>query len=464
MVPRRGTDDDRTMNTTPPGPPLPPPLFGAPPPPPPAPPRAPHRPPWRLVRREHGRILGGVATGMAKSFGIDLTLVRVIWIVAAIGGIGIPAYIICWVAFPSDEQPAPITQIPHQTPGYIVGLVLLGVGLMIVFGQVLSLSPLHHGLTVAWAAVLIGGGLAVLLLRHPDDEPPDDPYTRDKYANPEPVVTNEAPSAAATETTTETGVPEPGADSEPTATTATAVPTTTAWSQQGPWGAPPPPWPHRPRRPRRPRARPFLTPLTLSVLLIGGGVVWLLDNNGTAHFTAAEILAGGLGIVGLALVLSAWFGRTRGLIPLGILLLLVTLPAATIDVPITGGTGNRNYQPVTRSEIQSKYELGIGRLEVDLTHAPLTRRTTRIRARLGIGEMAIDVPSTVRVVAHAHAGAGSINLFGLGDDGGWPSEKTRTAPGSQTGVLYLDLRVGAGHVEVRRFDPSGAETNIPGGN
>ena len=79
------------------------------------------------------------------------------------------------------------------------------------------------------------------------------------------------------------------------------------------------------------------------MLLIGGGVVWLLDNNGTTHFTVAGILAGGLCVVGLALVLSTWFGRARGLIPLGILLLLVSVPAATIDVPITGGTGKRDY-------------------------------------------------------------------------------------------------------------------------
>jgi hypothetical protein len=246
---------------------------------------------------------------------------------------------------------------------------------------------------------------------------------------------------------------------------ATATQTTTAWTQHAPWPTPPaPPWPRAPRPPRRRRPRSFLTPLTLSVLLIGGGVVWLLDNNGTTHFTVAGVLAGGLCVVGLALVLSTWFGRARGLIPLGILLLLVSVPAAAIDVPITGGTGNREYAPVARSELQSKYEYGIGRLEIDLTKAPLAGHTSHIRAQLGIGALIIDVPSAVKVVVHAHAGTGSITLFGGTDNGGWPAEQTRTAPGTRPGLLDLDLRVGAGHVEVRRFDPSGGELFLPGGN
>ena len=54
-------------------------------------------------------------------------------------------------------------------------------------------------------------------------------------------------------------------------------------------------------------------------------------------------------------------------------------------------------------------------------------------------------------------------MFGRTDNGGWPAEQSRTAPGTASGVLYLDLRVGAGHVEVRRFDPTG-QIILPGSN
>ena len=128
-------------------------------------------------------MIAGVATGMADAFHIDVVVMRVIWVVAAIatGGIGVAAYAICWLAFPSDENPAPLTEIRlrrdhRHNAGFIAGLALLALGLVIVFSE--ATPPLRHGGSIAWATVLIGGGLAVLFLRHPDrdnDEPEPTP-------------------------------------------------------------------------------------------------------------------------------------------------------------------------------------------------------------------------------------------------------------------------------------------------
>src|SRR3954471_10678230 len=109
MVRPLGEADDRSMNTPPgtesggatySG-------YG----PPPQPPRPPRRAPWRFVRREDGKLLAGVTTGVADAFGIDVMVVRVIWVIVTLfsGGLGIVAYGICWAAFPSDQHPAPIT-------------------------------------------------------------------------------------------------------------------------------------------------------------------------------------------------------------------------------------------------------------------------------------------------------------------------------------------------------------------
>jgi phage shock protein PspC (stress-responsive transcriptional regulator) len=444
-------------------------------------------------------MLAGVATGMADAFHIDVVVVRVIWVVLAVAsfGVGVAAYAICWLAFPSDQHPAPLGDLWHdherfraRNAGFVFGLAMLGLGLVIVFGQLFR--PYRHGGSIVWATILIGGGLAVLLLRHPDDDqpdhlpPPPTSWTAGPAAwapapaaapAPEPGSTTgsetvpgaasgtgepQAPGAAADGADSATDHP-PAAAWEPPTTPTSAVPPMppippSAWTQSAPWPVAPVPRVHR----RRPRS--FLTPLTCSLLLIGGGIVTLLDDNGTTHLTAAEILAGALTLVGIALVLSTWFGRARGLVPIGIMLLLITLPAATIDVPLTGGTGNHEYRPLSRSEIRSKYEMGIGRLNVDLSDVQLAHRTTRVKARLGIGEMIVDVPSTVRVVVHAHAGAGSVRLFG-GNEGGWPESQTRVAPGTGAGELDLDLRVGAGDIQVRRFDALGAETLLnPGAN
>lgn len=65
----------------------------------------------------------------------------------------------------------------------------------------------------------------------------------------------------------------------------------------------------------------------------------------------------------------------------------------------------------------------------------------------------------VRVEVHAHAGAGSMMLFGR-ESGGWPENDERAVDGTGTGVLQRNLRVGAGQVEVRRFEPGGIETIV----
>ena len=430
----------------------------------------PPRAPWRFVRRERGRMIAGVATGMADAFHVDVVVMRVIWVVVTLAsfGLGVAAYAICWLAFPSDQHPAPLGDgwrghrgSRLKNAGYVVGLALLALGLIIAFGQIFR--PFRHGGGVVWATLLIGIGLAVLFLRQPDDHgpvtppgpwsavpgAPTAPPTGEHPGGPGP-----APSAPPEGPGSAPAWPPPPPMLAPPGLTPPTPPS--AWTQSAPWPVAPTP------RVRPPRPRSFLTPLTCSLLLIGAGIATLLDNNGSAHLTAAEILAGGVTIVGVALLVSTWFGRARGLLPIGILLLVATLPAAVIDVPLTGGTGSHEYRPISLAGIRPKYEMGIGRLALDFTAAPLAGRTTHVHAQIGIGELVVDVPSTVRVVVDAHAGAGSLQLFG-DNQGGWRDRQTRTAAGTGAGELDLDLRVGAGDVVVRRFEPNGAETLLPGG-
>ncbi len=193
----------------------------------------------------------------------------------------------------------------------------------------------------------------------------------------------------------------------------------------------------------------------MSILLIGAGAAALLDSIDAVHITLAAILASGLIVVGAALVLSAWFGRARGLIPIGVILLLATIPASVIDVPISGGIGARNYHPVTRDDLRSNYDLGIGHMTIDLQDVPLSGDVTTIHGSLGIGELDVDVPANVRVDVRAHAGAGATELFGHLDDG-WTQDTHRIAGVRQPGVVRLVLRVGAGSIKVRRWAANGA--------
>ncbi len=45
--------------------------------------------------------IAGVCGGLAEYLGIDATLVRVVWLLLVLcAGVGLLAYIICWILFP----------------------------------------------------------------------------------------------------------------------------------------------------------------------------------------------------------------------------------------------------------------------------------------------------------------------------------------------------------------------------
>jgi phage shock protein PspC (stress-responsive transcriptional regulator) len=71
----------------------------------------------RLVRSTTDRKVAGVAGGIAEYFGLDATLVRVIWLLVIIlpVGMGVIPYIILWVALPEEgEIPGSAVEIADE--------------------------------------------------------------------------------------------------------------------------------------------------------------------------------------------------------------------------------------------------------------------------------------------------------------------------------------------------------------
>lgn len=55
----------------------------------------------KLTRDTKNKMLGGVCSGIGSYFGVDPTIVRVVWVLLALGaGFGVVAYIICWLIIP----------------------------------------------------------------------------------------------------------------------------------------------------------------------------------------------------------------------------------------------------------------------------------------------------------------------------------------------------------------------------
>ncbi len=59
----------------------------------------------KMFRDSEKKVIGGVASGVATFFGIDLTLVRILFVVfTIIGGLGFLVYIILWIALPEAKS------------------------------------------------------------------------------------------------------------------------------------------------------------------------------------------------------------------------------------------------------------------------------------------------------------------------------------------------------------------------
>ena len=61
----------------------------------------------RLVRPMHKKTIAGVCAGFADYLEVDVTLMRIIWLCAALfTGVGFIAYVICWIVMPKEWGPA----------------------------------------------------------------------------------------------------------------------------------------------------------------------------------------------------------------------------------------------------------------------------------------------------------------------------------------------------------------------
>ncbi|MEE9235800.1 MAG: PspC domain-containing protein [Candidatus Acidoferrales bacterium] len=78
---------------------------------PPAPPRRP------LRRSRKNKAIAGVCAGFAEYLDLDISLVRVVWLLVAVlgGGAGLIAYLICWIVIPLEEEQS-ASPVPASPP------------------------------------------------------------------------------------------------------------------------------------------------------------------------------------------------------------------------------------------------------------------------------------------------------------------------------------------------------------
>lgn len=364
--------------------------------------------PRRLTRSTTDRMLGGVCGGLAEFTGIDPVVFRVVFAVATImGGAGLIAYIIAWLVIPPGPDGTSYAESllhDHRVPR--VGLIGIGIVALVIVASLDDWGPGRH-----WG----GGGFGLLVLLAIGVWL----WTRnDRPAAPRPP----APPAP----------PRPLVGGEDASTDVTAP-------------VPPVPAPI----PLRRRERSALPRVTVSALLITAGILAAVDASDAAGVHADTALAICLLVVGAGLLVGATFGRARGLIGLGVLLTVATAVASVADVPLSGGAGDRRWDPVTGRGLERRYELGVGEAVLDLRDLDLRGGSRKVQVSVGIGHLLVELPPDADVHIDAHAGFGNVVLPGI-DDAGVDVDRTAALEGPGDDRLELDLKVGMGQVEVTR--------------
>ena len=91
----------------------------------------------KLYRSRVDRMIGGVCGGIAEYFSIDVTVVRILWVLAAFfNGMGILIYLIFLVLMPENPEQKAVPKEERarsQNTGLIIGIVLVVFGLSLIF-------------------------------------------------------------------------------------------------------------------------------------------------------------------------------------------------------------------------------------------------------------------------------------------------------------------------------------------
>jgi phage shock protein PspC (stress-responsive transcriptional regulator) len=384
----------------------------------------------QLRRSRTDRHVAGVAGGLGRHFGIDPTILRVLFVVLTFfGGAGLLVYAAVWLFVPEDgEARAPIEV--NAEARKVLLIATAAVAVLLAVGD--SLGGFTMGWPLALCALLVAGVLLAVGRRGPDRA--QHPYVREED---DPMTTSYTrPAESAEAPVSPTGERGPGAGSPP-------------YRQ-------PPETGHRPayQPPRRPRRTGIIWfwP-TLALIAIGLGVLGVYDADHAVAHGAYPALA--LTIIGAMLVVGSFRGRPGGLILLGILASLSL--AASTAVGDSFGTDARQIHavPTTAAAVQPAYEASVGQIELDLTQVrnPAELAGRSIDLDLRTGEIRVIVPRGLNVDVEADIEfAGGISV--AGDDGGGIGHSVDTylagVPATDAAPLELDLEAKFGQITVEQ--------------
>lgn len=365
-----------------------------------------------LRRPKQGRMVAGVAAGIADRIGVDRWVIRLAFLVLSFGGgSGILLYIAAWLLMPEEGQSESVGQRwanqANSTRPWI-GVVLVLIAAAILFSN----FPFFDGGLLFPTALLVIG---VLLYR--GDLP--------GIGKPRPRPDKTATDPTTTETTTAmTATPNSPTIAQPT--TPVVV---------------------KPRTPPSP-----LGQITIGVTIISLGLMAAIDRLSPAidadprHYFALAVVTLGLGVL-----VGTFFGKARWLIPIGLLLVPVMVGTSVAYAFDGNWDTPQVIRPADFAGLAATYERDAGELVIDLTDLPWSGQTVTFSAEVGVGELQLLVPAGVAVEARGDVGVGEFATV-AGSEGGFGIDRTFTIGGTGVGTVVANLEVGIGRIAVETDD------------
>ena len=113
------------------------------------------------------------------------------------------------------------------------------------------------------------------------------------------------------------------------------------------------------------------------------------------------------------------------------------------------GVGERRYVVSSMDDLQRRYEVGLGEVDLDLSRLDFTGQERSLNVEVGLGKAKVILPRAVSVEVRGEVGAGKAGVLGR-DIEGFDTRIEQDDAGAGAGKLRLELEVGLGEVEVLR--------------
>ncbi len=464
-----------------------------------------------LVRPYQGRYISGVCAALGRATNTDPVLWRVILpVLTLFNGMGAVLYVLGILLIPADgDGGSPVEALAGRgrsatsrtltivlliaaVIGIAAGAFHVGGSLIIavvVIAAIAMFSASRNGRNDSWAATHLPtmtrteGGLTINWPSAPaaaatpgtvpvaDQAPPGTsaPGTSTSSMNSSDLPTPTVASAGGWSTTTmyadDPKVDSDGWTPDPDAPDGTALLRDAATYQQpfaphGPFASAypevfPEPSVAPPAQPPAGKPRTPMRRISLSLAVLAVGVLGLLDVTNAVSAPAPAYFAVALAVIGAFLFFGSFFGRVRGPITIGVILvILLLISSAAETLPRPYSSRDVTFAPTGLSALQSDYHLNYGTLTLDLSKTPFTSSdSAAVNLSIKFGEIDIILPPDVDVIINAQAKAGDLDVFDTNHGGVHTRTGTITdygADGKGGGTLKLDVLLDAGHLDIRR--------------